>query len=317
MAKSRNWVYTKFLNETEVDECIRDPMEFTGDINTHRNILYHAWQIEECPDSKRLHIQGYIELKVNLGLKATKEILWDGTHLEIRKGSQDQAKAYVMKKETRYAGPWEFGHSKKQGRRNDLENIYSRLKQGVDDEDLLEGDPSTYLKYYKALDRAREILLRKSAMNFKASERKKKLRVIALIGSPGTGKTRYAYDRHTVENIYSLPNTKNNWFNGYIGQPILLIDEMGPNRIDIDKLLTILDIYPQQYEIKGGMTWGKWEIVYITSNYTIDQWYPDLPKIKIDALKRRIHEIKSFPKVIDYESFIDENSVSDSSSESD
>src|SRR6185503_7283590 len=117
----------------------------------------------------------------------------------------------------------------------------------------------------------------------------RKIKVSVLIGPPGCGKTRKVYDNHDITDIYKLNTSTNGtlWFDGYVGQRILLIDDF-KGWIKFTELLTILDVYPYRCQIKGGYCYANWDEVYITSNYSIDNWYND---VNLSALMRRIHII--------------------------
>lgn len=310
MSKFHNWCYTKFLSESQMDDLLRNPNEFMEDVNNHDNVVYHICQLEEAPLTKNPHIQGYIELKRNIGMGTLKKILLEGSHMERARGNAQQNYEYCTKKETRLAGPWEWGKMKEQGKRNDLVRMYDMVKSGADDLEILEKETAAYLKFHKACDKARELILKAKCTNMKPVDKRNTLKVTALIGPPGVGKSSYVYNKHPIEEIYSLPHTKNNWFNGYQGQPVLLIEEMGPKRIALDKFLLMLDIYPQQFEVKNGMTWNNWTTIYLTSNYEIEDWFPRIDECRKEAVTRRIHNTIRLepPKIIDYEPFMEEAS---------
>ena len=90
----RNWCFTSF----------------NIDLNwgVTEDIKYIVWQVEKCPKSERLHLQGYVEFNKAFSFKRVKEILGDDTiHLESRKGSRVQARKYCMKEESRIAAPFD------------------------------------------------------------------------------------------------------------------------------------------------------------------------------------------------------------------
>ena len=89
------------------------------------NVKYYIYQEEKCETTHRIHFQGYIELKNKMSLKALKEKVFnDNTiHLEIRKGSQEQAIDYCRKLKTRVGEPNEYGTKARQGSRTDLDEM--------------------------------------------------------------------------------------------------------------------------------------------------------------------------------------------------
>lgn len=68
---------------------------------------YLVYQLERGAGGTR-HVQGYVEMKRRSSLNQMKAF-FPGAHLEKRKGSQEEARAYCMKAESRIEGPFEFG----------------------------------------------------------------------------------------------------------------------------------------------------------------------------------------------------------------
>lgn len=117
-AVSRAWVITGFprvraapvggfptLEEfsEEVSKVVLD------DIN---GCVFAVFQIERCPETARLHLQGYVRFGAAISLDTLKKRLPDAfgqVHAEIRRGTDKQAIEYCRKEESRAAGPWELG----------------------------------------------------------------------------------------------------------------------------------------------------------------------------------------------------------------
>lgn len=78
-------------------------------------VRYLVYQRERCPSTNRIHIQGYVELKTPLRVRAVQNLLRlpVDTHMEARSGPREKARAYCMKEATREPGegngPWEHG----------------------------------------------------------------------------------------------------------------------------------------------------------------------------------------------------------------
>jgi hypothetical protein len=89
------------------------------------------------------------------------------------------------------------------------------------------------------------------------------------------------------------PRTK--WWNGYLGEKEVIVDDFGPNGIDINHLLRWFDRYKCMVENKGGMQPLCATNVIVTSNFTVREVYTDrdgVPHPQIEALERRVSEIK-------------------------
>jgi len=94
----RNWCFTTFDLESFVVP------------DTDKNFRYCIYQVEKCPKTQKLHIQGYVEFTRTMRLKKIKELFNDDSmHLEMRQGTREQARNYCRKQESRWAEPIEFG----------------------------------------------------------------------------------------------------------------------------------------------------------------------------------------------------------------
>lgn len=262
------------------------------------NVTYFICQEEKCPKTGRYHLQGYCELDKRWTLSKIKEEFGNrALHIEMRRGSQQQAIDYCKKEDTATGRRWEFGTPKSQGDRNDLKDVYEMVKKGMRNIEILESVPHTFMRYGRAIDNVRNVL------NKESGKRMRKVEVYVLWGESGTGKTRYVYDNEDINDIYKLDkcNGDNIWFDGYEGEKILLIDEFYGSSIKFSMLLQLLDIYPMKLQVKGGHTWANWERVYITSNKPYTNWYrlsdSDIShKCKLQPLARRITESIMFGK---------------------
>ena len=70
-----------------------------------REFRFIVFQLEQGLDGATPHVQGYIEFNCQLRLNAAKRLISQRAHLEVRRGSQQQAIAYCEKQETRLEGP--------------------------------------------------------------------------------------------------------------------------------------------------------------------------------------------------------------------
>ena len=218
---------------------------------------YWVWGREKCPETNREHYQGFIIFKRTHRVPNAKRILGcgDGVHLEARKGSRDQAMEYCKKD----GDVTEWG-------------VYEKLthdqlfKQDLNF--LKENYPAFFCRYYKGL------ALLKSTNTVKWRD----VEVHIIWGAPGTFKTRRVME---MDDVYKLdpPYT---WWDGYFGESILLIDDFKKGAINRGMILNICDGYKLRLETKGGHVWAAWKTVYITSNYSPENW--DLS----GALERRI-----------------------------
>ena len=111
----------------------------------------------------------------------------------------------------------------------------------------------------------------------------RKVEVVVLSGSTGTGKTRKAME----EANYKITGNQLQWWDGYEGEKCICIDEYN-NDIGITELLNILDGYELRLPIKGSFTYANWNKVYITTNLTKSQFHSNAKSEHRKALFRRV-----------------------------
>lgn len=281
---SRGWTFTHFNLETFVciDEC-----------NEDNALKYGIYQLELCPETQRVHVQGYFEFVRPVRRTHVQRILGgELCHAEPRRGTPQQARTYCCKEETRLCAPTEFG-SLPQGRgeRTDLQAIFSTLDEGGTPQEVARAYPEAWARYFRAVDRY--------YLEF-APVRDWPMEVRVFYGEPGSGKTSavYAEARTRGYRVYPVmaPNVTNGsvWFDGYSGQEIVLLDDFY-GWLPWTFLLTLLDRYPLNVQFKGGVQPFRSRIICFTSNEHPRFWYNYGGRMQYSALARRITEIHSFP----------------------
>jgi hypothetical protein len=106
-----------------------------------------------------------------------------------------------------------------------------------------------------------------------------------LWGPPGTGKTRYVFEKHGNENVYKKLDGQ--WWDGYNGESVILFDDFYGD-IQLSYLLQLLDGHPLRVNQRGTTAVARWTTVYITANLPFDLLYQKEPQPKRDALQRRV-----------------------------
>lgn len=265
--QARNVVFTSYAAICDVDRS---------------QCTYGVWQKEVCPETKREHWQGYLEFPGTYGRKRILTIIGDAdAHIEPRRGTAKQASDYCKKPETSVPDTQvEFGELSNQGKRSDLAEVMDRVRNGASDSDLLDLDPATWARNYRAIREARKVLIKPPSW--------RTVSVSVLWGATGTGKTRYVYATWDVSDVFKLDRGNNSavWFDGYVDQKVLLIDDYY-GWIEYGRLLNILDGHPYTCQVKGSSVLANWTTVVITSNRPPKDWYKNI--LLTPALRRRLN----------------------------
>lgn len=166
-----------------------------------------------------------------------------------------------------------------QGHRSDLDEITNKIKAGIDMRDIAYEHPGDFIRYHRGMMALQQILAPKTSFFEKDTE------VIVVIGFPGVGKSKIAWQADPK--LYNVPEPINGsvWFDGYMGQKTILLDDFY-GWIKYHTLLQWTHGHPLQLPVKGGFTHKNWDTVYITSNKEPEKWYSS--RDEIDALRRRI-----------------------------
>lgn len=284
---SRRWCYTAYPRE-----CVSEFDDFERRLRALPEFRGLVHQLEECPDTGRVHLQGYLELKKPKRLSGLKKIRAD-VHWEPARGSREDCVRYCTKEVSRYAqGVCDeiLREKSTQGRRSDLLDLSLAITRGeMSRDEVFTNRPDIICKYSKGLAELFNWRARRDRMG------DRQLAVTVLWGDAGVGKTRYAYNSTEPEDVFILckSNSNNLWWDNYEGQGTLVIDDFY-GWVEHSVLLRILDRYPFRLEIKGSTTWAAWRHVYITSNRHPGTWYSkSFPWEEDKALQRRLGRIFS------------------------
>lgn len=249
---------------------------------------YLCFQREICEDTKREHWQGYVEFFDGKRVGQVSTIL-GGCHVEVRKGTRDEARNYCRKKNTAVHDTFvEHGFWRQDVNRK--RKLSDMLLTNMSLPEIIECSPYDFVRYFRGLRALFSYRLVKRAKKFR------KVIVEVFVGKTGSGKTRRAAE---VPNCYFIPCSEKLWFDGYDAHPCLIIDDFYGN-IKYSFLLRILDGHPLQVPTKGGFVHALWSHVIITSNREPAAWYA---RGMTPALERRITRIYHLQHVLQGDSF--------------
>lgn len=270
---AKHWCFT--LNNPSDNE--QQSLDQLGSSQMGTASIVYLVYGKETGENGTFHLQGFISFSKRKSLRQLKKII-PRAHLEIAKGTPEQAATYC-KKDGDYQ---EFGQLPGgRGKRTDLESLWHDLKDGKSAQEVANKFPSLYIRY------RRNIL---ASIRDHQPGRSWETNVIVLWGPTGTGKTRYVYDQHPIESIYTHPGAE--WFDGYEGQEIALFDDYNGSEFKLTYLLKLLDRYQMRVPVKGDYVQWAPKTIYFTSNRDPNEWYSNALPEHREALFRRIKEIR-------------------------
>lgn len=249
---------------------------------------YYLYSIETCPDTGRLHQQGYLEThkkttRLAAGL-ATHLFGFVGPSVLVCDGSQSQNIIYCTKEAG--AEIFEFGTKMVQGARNDLNAVKDMIDNGASLIEIMETHFETYVKYARGIKEAKAMSIMKKI------PLEREMEVIVFWGHSGTGKSHRAF--HYSPSFYSWEQTK--FWEGYDGETTLIIDEFDDNAIAYQTLLKILQGWPLRLDIKGAHACANFKTVILTCEKDPFLWYPYIHPANKWGLVRRITRIEHFAR---------------------
>lgn len=272
----RNWCFTSYAVEEKLDW---EELSLAG-------VRYVVYQLEKCPDTGRMHYQGYMETKKGKRLAGMKKLPGlGGAHFSVRRGTRKQARDYCMKEESREEGPWEHGDFMgNQGSREELIGAVEMTKEGKTWTEIAEELPGA-VRSINAIKAYRQELINDGTLKPKKVPRNSKTNVILYLGPPGTGKS-YSINETWPEAYRKDPDK---WWDDYAGEDVVVLDDF-KGWLQHTQLQHILDPYPCKVEIKGGKVNFRSSTIVISSNYHPAEWYKG-NEIRTDAILRRIDKI--------------------------
>lgn len=233
------------------------------------------FQEEKCPDSGRLHLQGFFYLEKKLRFAQVKEILGRTTHIEVSVKDDKYNEGYCSKEDTR-TGLFREKHGDfeeaGQGNRTDLGELRELIESGKNVSEINEAEPLFIVRYARGIETS--VQLRKNAR----APNQHSICVIVLWGPTGIGKSLWARQYCESHGLSFFCKTADKagdrqWFDLYQGEKVLLLDEFTDEQVGFRELLVWTDVYKLRSHVKGNVVVGEWETVIITSNSDPAGWY--------------------------------------------
>lgn len=270
----RNWCFTWNNwppNAIESLQCLVD-----------EGVIKFCVAGEEVGEAGTAHLQGVCQFASQLRLGSVKRVFEPygfETSIHWEPCRNLAASIIYCRKEGRYHDLGEQPVT--QGTRTDLRDALGSLLGHRDVTRFKLEYPEIYVKYPRGVS---------TLIDTPARLPGEKPYIMWIYGPTGTGKTRYVYDTEDHEKIW-VSNGDLNWFDGYQGQEVALLDDFRASNCKFSLLLVYLDRYPRRVPVKGGyVNWAPKKI-YVTSPFHPKDSY-DKSEEDMLQLLRRIDEIK-------------------------
>lgn len=271
---ARNWCFT--LNNPEEHGC--DKLEAW--LEAH--CIYGVVGIEQGAEGTK-HWQGYFECDRPYRL-STLVKLGFGWHLEVRRGSREQAAEYCKKDgDYRTWGVWRV-----QGKRTDLDRVRNEVAGGGGMREVVNwANPA-------------QIKTAEKWLTYNEEPRDWKPDVYYITGPSGSGKSRKAREiadeAGFCDDCY-VKNEGSKWWDGYDGHSAVIIDDFRDSWWSITEILSLLDRYEKRVECKGGSRQFRPRIIIITCIRDLKSHYANTNECRVQLERRIDFQIDLTPKV--------------------
>jgi len=276
---AKNWLFTLF-DKDDFKYYIFD-MDLTY-------VSYLVAQREICPRTLRPHVQGYLQLRVRKRLPYLKS-LSATAHWQAADGTPEENWNSSSKERTRdpdHPELLEIGTRSFSGKRSDLDSVHDSLREGITRESFIDRHFSVNARYPRLYERYH-------AAGVEPRSALEETKCTLIYGPPGTGKSRLAHHKGSFSPNGFYVKSAGKWWDGYIGQRIVLFDDFGSNSMSFKDFKRTVDRYPLRVEVKGSDVELAATEFYITSNELPHEWWAG-EKIGIDrlgAITRRITSV--------------------------
>lgn len=236
------------------------------------------------------HLQGAVCLNKNMRFSTLKKKPgFERAHIEKMRGTPRDSFKYCTKEDK---DPFLRGDmpESSQGKRNDLLTVVEQIKANPNIEALCrESDDfsAMFIKYTKGITQFSSLM---------ESSRVGPPTVLWIYGPTGSGKTRSAVEFGMATNMSMwISSGSLQWFDGYRGQRIAILDDLRSGHCKFSFLLRLLDRYPFSVPIKGSFANWKPDVIIITAPLSPREMFDLKREGDIAQLERRITHLVQSP----------------------
>lgn len=265
--QAKRWCFT-INNPTEEDIALLIGTRADGAQAKLNEVEYMIFQ-EERGESGTLHWQGFMILKNKKTLAWLKRNINGRAHWEVARATNEQARDYCRKEDTYTGGRrHEYGHFPE---RAPLKKRDERIADAAAELDVVK-------EGYKRPSEIASITLMQQGFLSAYKELtadilgpyRPDLRIITMVGRPGTGKS-YCIQKYFPEHGKCIMGNNGCWFQNPLAKVMVFEEFCG--QIPLQKMLLFLDPGKLALEVKCGMRPALYNLVIITSNTRPDGWY--------------------------------------------
>lgn len=283
MSQAKNWVFT--INNYTKEDYEQLQSKSIG------NLVQYIGYKGEIGESGTKHLQGVVFFTTRKRLTQVIEHFTRtdgcrmGGHFEVMRGTAKEAIAYCKKEET--ADPeWPYVSAGiepvSQGSRTDLSELIAAIREGVSEQEVFDRDPGAYIRFSSGVKRSLAMFRPKRSW---------KTEIKWYWGPTGTGKSRKAFEEYP--DAY-WKNPGNNWWDGYDGEEVVIIDDYRRNMCTFSELLRLFDRYPLMLQVKGAMIPFLAKIIVVTCPLDPRSIWHGRVEEDLQQLLRRIEIIIEF-----------------------
>ena len=252
---------------------------------------------DEVGESGTYHTHVYLACK-NAVMFSTVQKRFYGAHIEPAKGSHQENRDYIRKEgkwhddakhETSVPGTFEESGELPEETDHRLqvsEAIYGMVKDGASNAEILEAYPAA-MNRLQHIEATRQTLLKE-----RYRKEFRQVQVHYIWGKTRVGKTRFVMEKHGYEKVYRVTSYQHP-FDGYDGEPVLLLDEFRSS-LPFSDLLKYLEGYPVMLPCRYADKVACFTEVYIISNIPLSEQYPNIQSEEPrswDAFVARLAEV--------------------------
>jgi len=248
--RGRGWCFT--LNNYSTDDLI-----------TLESIecQYMVYGKETAPTTGTQHIQGYVYWSTLKSFSQVKKALPNGSHISLARGNAQQNKDYCTKEDPKASERGDMPAAPQSGGKEANQQRWQAAWDAATEGRTAEIPADIRLRYHSTLKRVREEALLEEG---KRPQTEKQM--LWYYGPSGSGKSRKARE----ENPGAYLKMCNKWWDGYKGEPIIIIEDLDLiHKVLCHHLKIWADRYSFRAEVKGGSMEIRPEQIIITSN-----WHP-------------------------------------------